>query len=65
MPHSNKKLLEVDTIEADEIYLESTHAKVVRGKNITLGSECRIGLIKYEDSFKDHDESMVESTQKI
>lgn len=65
MPHSTKRILEVDTIEADEIYLESTHAKVVRGKKIILGPECRIDLIEYEDSFQDHEKSIVESIEKL
>ena len=65
MPHSNKRLLEVDTIEADEIYLENTHAKIVRGKKITLGPECRINLVEYQESFKDHDKSIVEEIEKI
>lgn len=64
-PHSNKRLLEVDTIEADDIYLENTHAKIVRGKKITLGPECQIDKVEYQDSFMGHEKSKVESTEKL
>ena len=64
-PHSNKGFLEVDTVEGDEIYLENTHAKVVRGKNITLGPNCQIDRLEYQNSYKDHESSRVESTAKI
>jgi len=64
-PHSNRSLLEVDTIEADDIYLENTHAKIVRGKNITLGPDCQIDRVEYQDSFVGHEKSNVESTEKL
>jgi len=64
-PHSNKSLLEVGTIEADDIYLENTHAKIVRGKKITLGPDCQIDKLEYQDSFVDHEKSTVESAEKL
>lgn len=64
-PITNKRLLEVDTIEADDIYLENTHAKMVRGKKITLGPDCQIDKVEYQDSFVGHEKSSVESTEKI
>lgn len=64
-PHSNKRLLEVDTIEADEIHLENTNANIVRGKKITLGPDCKINKIEYQDSFTEHEKSNVESSEKI
>ena len=64
-PHSNRSLLEVDTIEADDIYLENTHAKIVRGKKITLGPDCQIDKVEYQDSFAGHEKSRVESTEKL
>ncbi len=42
--------LEAETIEADEIYLENTKAKVVRGSRITVGSGCEIDLVEYKES---------------
>ncbi|MEC0209916.1 polymer-forming cytoskeletal protein [Paenibacillus ehimensis] len=42
--------LEAETIEGDEIYLENTTAKVVRGSRITIGSGCEIDLVEYKES---------------
>lgn len=39
---------ETDFIEGNEIYLESTYAKAVRGNNITIGEGCDIGLVEYK-----------------
>lgn len=64
-PHSNRSLLKVDTIEADDIYLESTHAKIVRGNKITLGPDCKIDKIEYQESFMDHEKSRVAEAEKI
>lgn len=44
--------LVTDLIEGDDIYLENTHAKVVRGNNITLGPGCEIGIVEYKNNFK-------------
>jgi len=65
MPNSSNKLLKTDTIEADEIYLENTHAKTVRGNNIIIGPECKIELVEYKESFKKDDKSEVNKFKKI
>ena len=39
--------LSADIIEGNDIDLEHTAAKVVRGTNVTLGSGCDIGLVEY------------------
>lgn len=39
---------ETDFIEGNEIYLESTRAKAVRGNNVTIGDGCDIGLVEYK-----------------
>lgn len=44
---SKPKGLETDLIEGDEIYLEETKAKVVRGNNIVIGEGCEIELVEY------------------
>jgi len=41
-------ILDVETIEGDDINLEYTSAKVVRGTNITIGRGCEIGLVEYK-----------------
>ena len=44
---NSKGELTTELIEGDEIYLENTNAKIVRGNNITIGEGCNIGLIEY------------------
>lgn len=36
-------------IEGDNIYLENTDAKMVRGNNVTIGPNCNIEAIEYRD----------------
>jgi cytoskeletal protein CcmA (bactofilin family) len=65
MPQSQSRLLIVDSIEADDIYLENTTAKIVRGKNIELGPDCHVDLLEYQEKFKDHEKSNVEKVVNI
>lgn len=39
--------LEADTIEGTTLYLEHTQAKIVRGRTVTIGDGCDIGLVEY------------------
>jgi cytoskeletal protein CcmA (bactofilin family) len=65
-PHDMYKgNLTTDTIEGDEIYLEYTTAKVVRGKNVTIGKGCNIELVEYVDDFNQHNDSVVRESKKI
>ncbi|MBU1049534.1 cell shape determination protein CcmA [Candidatus Bipolaricaulota bacterium] len=57
--------VEAALIEGDEIYLENTRADVVRGKQIQIGPDCKIGLIEYSESLKIHDDSEVQKQNKI
>jgi cytoskeletal protein CcmA (bactofilin family) len=50
--HGGHNIVEADIIEGDDIYLENTHSKVVRGNNITLGPGCNIELVEYKNNFK-------------
>lgn len=43
--------LSVHTIEGDDIYVEYTKAKVVRGNNVTIGAGCEIELVEYKEKF--------------
>ena len=63
--HTGGKELTADIIEGDDIYLENTHAKVVRGNNITLGSGCEIELVEYKNDFKQDKEAKIDTHQKI
>ena len=57
-PSGHSELV-ADIIEGDDIYLENTHAKVVRGNNITLGPGCEIALVEYKNDFKQDKEATV------
>ncbi len=46
---SNTARLVTDVIEGDDIYLENTDAKIVRGNNVTIGPNCNIEIIEYRN----------------
>lgn len=54
--------LRAETIEGDEIYLESTKAKIVRGKRVLIGPDCQIDRVEYEDEVRVHEEAAVGET---
>lgn len=60
-----KEELNTELIEADEIYLENTNAKIVRGMNIIIGDGCNIDLIEYKNSFQNNGNSIVKESKKI
>jgi cytoskeletal protein CcmA (bactofilin family) len=62
---NTKGELTTELIEGDEIYLENTNAKIVRGNNITIGDGCNIGLIEYSGEIKISSESIVKQQQKV
>lgn len=43
-------VLKSDIIEGTTIYLENTHAKVVRGGQIRIGPHCKIDRVEYMDT---------------
>ena len=57
--------LTVDCIEGDNIYLENTIAKVVRGTNIRVGTGCQIGLVEYENQLEVISDGEVKERRKI
>lgn len=57
--HIFNNTLSVDTVEGDEIYLEYTRAKVVRGNNIEIGPGCEIDLVEYTGEFRKDNDSLV------
>lgn len=46
-----EKRLTADTIEADDVSLELTTAKIVRGRNVTIGDGCRVDLVEYSGTY--------------
>lgn len=65
LPFGHNTELIADTIEGDDVYLENTHAKVVRGNNIELGQGCEIELVEYKNSFKKDQTANVSTHTKI
>lgn len=51
--------LRATTIEGDEVYLEHTVAKVVRGGKVKLGPGCRIDRVEYTESLEVHPQAKV------
>jgi len=47
---ADKRLI-TDSVEADQVSLEYTTAKVVRGKDVTIGQGCSIGLVEYAETY--------------
>jgi cytoskeletal protein CcmA (bactofilin family) len=64
MPGGNKELT-AETIEGDDIYLENTQVKIVRGNNVELGSGCEIELVEYKNSFKQNEKAEVINQRKV
>jgi cytoskeletal protein CcmA (bactofilin family) len=54
-----------DLIEGDEIYLENTKAKLVRGKNVVISENCDIVTVEYSDSIDVHKDSRIGKKVKI
>ena len=54
-----------ELIEGDNIYLEGTIAKVVRGNNITIGTGCEIDIVEYKNELKVVDGGKVKKETKI
>jgi cytoskeletal protein CcmA (bactofilin family) len=57
--------LKADNIEGDDIYLEYTTAKIVRGNNITIGRGCVIDTVEYKEKLDMIDEGRVANQVKI
>ncbi|WP_244834424.1 cell shape determination protein CcmA [Clostridium sp. BJN0001] len=45
---TNRKL-EADTIEGDDVFLENTTARIVRGNNVIIGDNCNIDTVEYRN----------------
>ena len=57
--------LTTELIEGDDIYIQNTNAKIVRGNNITIGEGCNIGLLEYKGDINISDASIVKEQKKI
>lgn len=62
---NTKGELTTSLIEGDEIYLQNTNAKIVRGNHITIGEGCNIGLVEYSGEIIVAEGSVVGQQKKV
>ncbi len=60
-------VLITDTIEGDNVYLENTTAKVVRGQDVKIGPGCHIDTVEYKNSYEKNSDAriIVNESRKI
>lgn len=58
-------ILITNMIEGDEIEIEHTHAKVVRGNHVFIGDNCEIDLVEYTGTFHKTMATKVKEYRKI
>jgi len=56
--------LRAQQIEGDDIHLEGTTARVVRGKRISIGPDCDIERVEYTDTLEVHPDASVHEHTK-
>lgn len=54
-----------ELIEGDEVYLENTKAKLVRGKNVVIRENCEIDTVEYSGTIEIHKDSSIRNKVKI
>ena len=57
--------LSVETIEASQIDLEATRAKVVRGRDVRIGADCEIDRVEYSGTCEIADAAIVRESAKV
>lgn len=57
--------LECDTIEGDNVTLENTTAKVVRGNVVYIGEGSTVDLVEYKGTLSKHPRAVVKEEKKI
>jgi cytoskeletal protein CcmA (bactofilin family) len=57
---SKSYTLEAGTIEGDNIYLEHTTAKMVRGNHVEIGPGCHIETVEYRSTFNNKAKNIVD-----
>jgi cytoskeletal protein CcmA (bactofilin family) len=62
---SRFKKLSAETVEGDDVYLEYTKAKVVRGNRVHIGPGCEIDLVEYRGEFRQDEDARVKEHNKI
>ena len=62
---SRNTMLETEVIEGDEVKLEQTRVKVVRGRDVTIGAGCYAKLVEYSGVLRVADGATVEQQVKV
>ncbi len=57
--------LQASLIEGDDLHLEYTKADIVRGKRLTLGKGCEIGVVEYSENLKEIDHPVIKEKRKL
>ncbi len=57
--------LVTDTIEGDEVALEYTKARIVRGNYVRLGQGCEVDLVEYKGTLDQAPGATVKETKKV
>lgn len=60
-----EKRLTADVIEADDVTLEYTTAKVVRGARVSIGEGCKIDLVEYTESLSRLADAQIAEERKV
>ena len=60
-----EKRLTAETIEGDVVWLENTTAKVVRGKNVTVGMGCVVDLVEYAENYTPAGTAQVKEARQV
>lgn len=59
------RTLSVDSVEGDDVYLEYTIARAVRGNKVNIGPGCEIDLVEYRTDFQQAKEAKITSSQRV
>lgn len=59
------KHLTVDTLEGDDIRVEYTRAKIVRGKHVEIGPGCDIEMVEYKENYSVSRKANVKEFRKV
>jgi cytoskeletal protein CcmA (bactofilin family) len=60
-----QNVLETELIEGDHIEIENTNAKIVRGSHVTIGQNCKIGLVEYTGTYNKDKKAIVNDSCRI